>query len=350
VELMKKFFASFFKSRKFKYGSVSTALTIVFIAVVVIINIIFSMLTSLYSWKMDLTANAMYSITEQSKSIAQNLTEGKNVQFIALSAEEDYPDPFATILKRYANLSKNIKLTFVDPIKNPEAMDFGEEFDVQESAIVVQCGERTRVINPEAMYQVDDTTGEIISVTLEEELSSAVIYVTKDEIPLVYFITGHEESGYDSLMNLMDKNGNDVKEIRIDQMKKEDNAKTIVICAPQKDYSEQDIKALHEFLQGDYAYERNLFYFASPGAGKLTNLETYLKDTWEIQVNHDLVLETEENSVNNYSEPEMVPLFVRPSYNAEAEVNGETILPSTDCVVPYSSSLQIVDSPKSAIE
>ena len=43
------------QSRKFKYGSVATAFTIAFIAIVVIFNVIFTALANKYMWYIDMT-------------------------------------------------------------------------------------------------------------------------------------------------------------------------------------------------------------------------------------------------------------------------------------------------------
>lgn len=361
---MKKNFKSFLNSRKFKYGSVSTALTVVFIAVVVIINVIFSLLSDTYSWKMDLTANELYSISMESEQIVRSQTKDNKITFTVMCEEGSFPDPYGEIIKRYANLSSNIELKYVDPVKNPMILDsFGEEFDVQAYSVVVQCNGRTRVIDPSEMDEYDEEYYQqygqyvVTSYTLEERLSSAILYVTKEDIPLTYFVTGHGESGYEELMALMANGGTDVKEITLDEFKKntdfDGKARTIVVCGPTKDFSRQDIKMLDAFLQNDYNYERNLFYFAAPEAGALPNLHAYLQENWEIKVDQNLILEGDAYCAPGYTQnPSEIPLYLKTSYNDSAAIGVEemTVAVNKECVVPYAGSLQIVDDPKNIVE
>ena len=49
-------------SRSFRYGSVSTVLSIVLIASIVLVNIIFSMLADKFNWYYDMTAKKLFSL------------------------------------------------------------------------------------------------------------------------------------------------------------------------------------------------------------------------------------------------------------------------------------------------
>lgn len=183
----------FFKTRKFKYGSISTGLTIVFVAVVIIINVIFSLLTDTYSWKLDMTSYNLYSISASTRQIVNSLTRDQKIELTVMYNEEEYPEQFRETVKRFANLSDNVSYTFVDPDVNPAALTaYGAEYSIQEGAIVVKNGDRVRVIAFNDMYESNSSTGSV-TYKIEDCLASAVLYVTKEEIPLVYFITGHGE-------------------------------------------------------------------------------------------------------------------------------------------------------------
>ena len=343
---------SFFKSRKFKYGSVSTALTAVFIAVVVIINVIFSLLTEAYAWELDLTNNDLYSISTQSKQIVNTLTKDQKIKFSVMYAESDYPSPFVDIIKRFAALSENIELTFIDTVANPTALNsFGEEYRIAEGAVVVQSDARLRVVNFEDMYTLNDSNGSIASYTVEERLAAAVLYVTQEDVPLTYFLYGHGESEYDSFMSLIANNGSDVEEVQINQLDTFDEmAKTMVICGPMRDYSEAEIRKLQDFLANDYSYERNLFYFSNPEAPELPNLEAFLAE-WEIELDHTLVLEDDDHNASTYAtKPSEAPLYTIPSYVKPEDEKGVDFSASVLCVVPYTGGIRIVNDERNTVD
>lgn len=332
---------SFFKSRKFKYGSVATGLTVAFVAVIVIVNIIFSLLADTYSWKLDMTSYDLYSISASTKQIINALTKEDTIELTIMYNEEEYPEQFREMIKRFSNLSQNIKCTYVDPDVNPKALTaFGSEYSITEGAIVVKNGDRLRVVAFEDMYEQDSSTGQV-TYKIEDCLASAVLYVTKEEIPLVYFVTGHGEDGYDALMSLIANNGADVQEVKLNQLSAVDEqARVMVICGPAIDYSQLEIRQLQEFLTNDYNYERDIMFFADPEAPALPNLESFLAE-WGITLDKNVVLEADEYTAASYATTtESVPLYLIPSY-ADAQVSGHTITADYLSVVPNACSMTL---------
>ena len=62
-----------FKSRKFKYGGIATVITILFIVVVIVINMIMGVLDSKVVMEVDLTPNQVYGLTQESIDFVQGL-------------------------------------------------------------------------------------------------------------------------------------------------------------------------------------------------------------------------------------------------------------------------------------
>ncbi len=331
-----------FNSRKFKYGSVATGLTVAVVAIVIILNIIFSLLADAYSWKIDMTSYDLYSITDSTREIANALTAEEEIKLTVMYNEEEYPEQFRETVKRIVNLSDRISCSYVDPDVNPQILtSFGAEYSIEEGAIVVQNGDRVRVVAFEEMYEQDASTYTVTYKT-EEALASAMLYVTKEEIPLVYFITGHGEKGYDSLMSMMANNGADVQEVKLNQLAKfDDMARVMVICGPAMDYSQAEIYQLQQFLANDYNYERDLFFFSDPASPALPNLEAFLAE-WGMKVENNLVLESDENSASTFaSSTESGPLYTIPSYT-DAEVGGVKLTADYLSVVPTASSVTLL--------
>lgn len=62
----------FEKKKKFRYGSVSVALTALVIAAVIIFNAIFTTLSNKYLWHLDLTKEKLYTITDECESLLRD--------------------------------------------------------------------------------------------------------------------------------------------------------------------------------------------------------------------------------------------------------------------------------------
>ena len=52
------------KSRAFRYGTVSAALSILLIAVIILVNVIFTMLADKYLWYVDMTKAELYTLSQ----------------------------------------------------------------------------------------------------------------------------------------------------------------------------------------------------------------------------------------------------------------------------------------------
>ena len=113
-----------FKSRKFKYGSLATALTIGFIAIVVIINIVVGLILNRLPSNIDLTSNNIFEVGEETKNTLADLKTDINISIIGdenqLNNASTYYKQIAEIIKLYPKYSNRIKLAWVNLDKNPE--------------------------------------------------------------------------------------------------------------------------------------------------------------------------------------------------------------------------------------
>ena len=81
--------------RNLKYGSLSVIVTVIFVALIIVLNIIVTSLSSVYGWYTDMTAAGIYSLSdtfsEKMGELLSKTTDGKPVYLnIVLMAEEDY--------------------------------------------------------------------------------------------------------------------------------------------------------------------------------------------------------------------------------------------------------------------
>ena len=229
-----------FKSRRFKYGSLATALTVSLVAVIVILNIVCTTLTTNYSLKLDITGDDLYKLNNQTLQIIDK--NEKEVSFTVYSDETSYTSQFKEILRRIVRASDKFSLEFVDPDKNPTyASSVGSQYDIQEGALIMQCGDKTRITQMSEMYQADSETGSI-TYLLEERVASALLAFMEDRDEIIYFVTGHGESTDDTFRSLFTNNGYAVEDIQLYKgMTFDPEATLMVIVAPARDYSVAEV-------------------------------------------------------------------------------------------------------------
>lgn len=279
----------FFASRRFKYGSLSTALTVSLIAVVLILNIVCTTLTTNYSLKLDISGSDLFNLDDQTRQIINKVD--KDVQFYVLSAESDYESQFVEILRRITLASDRFSLEFIDPDKNPTfATSFGSQYNISKNSLVLQCGDKVRVVKQSEMYEIDQTSY-AYTYLLEERVAAALMGFMQEGNQLIYFVTGHGESEDSDFRNLFANNGYTVEDVKLyKDMSFDENATTMVIVNPTLDYSQTEISVVENFLSNGYMYGRNLMVFTDAAAVKLPNLESFLYD-WGITLENNMVLE-----------------------------------------------------------
>ena len=76
----------FFRNKKFKYGALGAGITAAVIALIIIVNIIFSALARTYFWYFDMTSEKYYDISEETKGYLDSIdpeTNSVTIYFLA---------------------------------------------------------------------------------------------------------------------------------------------------------------------------------------------------------------------------------------------------------------------------
>lgn len=308
-----------FNRRKLKYGSVAAAITVVVIAAVVMINVVFDMASEKINMSVDLTSNSNFEISQQ--TIDYLATVNEPVSIVCLSDELTfqtssyiYYKQAYEVLKKYSIYNDNITLTFVDMVKNPT---YAERYksvykgDISQYSIVVESDKRIKVLGIQDLYNTETqfdyssfTTYEVpVSSKAEQELTSAVMYVTDpDPISAVIFNSPTEGTSYENVQSLLVSNGYEVSEIDPLAGQIPEDADVIVINAPLNDYDEYVVDMLYDFLDNGGNLGRNLIYIADMTQKDTGNIDAFLAE-WGIKVESGIVGEQDPNflqSSNNF--------------------------------------------------
>lgn len=241
-----------FSKKHIKNGSYSMTMTVVFIAVVIVINMIVGELPSKYT-EIDVSGQKLYSIGDETKELLSELEKDVTIYQIAQSGGED--EVITSLLKKYEGESEHIKVEQKDPVVNPK---FASEYttdNLSANSLIVTCGDRSKVIDYNNMYESDidyqtysyQTTG----FDGEGQITSAIGYVTSENLPILYTLTGHGETELGSTMKEgIEKANMEIKSLNlVSEGSVPEDADCLFIGSPSTDISSDEKDAILEYLE-----------------------------------------------------------------------------------------------------
>ena len=260
-----------------KGGSYSLAITVIVLAILIAVNVFSSVMPATMT-KFDISSSRLYSITSNTKVVVNALEKDVTIYWIVQSDKED--DIIETLLDKYDSLSKHITVVKKNPDVFPTfAAQYTDE-TVANNSLVVECGDKSRYISYNDIYV---TESNIYSYTYntsfdgEGAITSAIDYVTRDDLPKLDVLEGHGESSLPSTFSDQLTKDNieldTISLLTVDEIP--EDADGLMIYAPASDISEEEKEMLSDYVeQGG-----KLFVTAGPVEdGTLSNLYSLLED------------------------------------------------------------------------
>ena len=326
------------KTRKFKVGSIATAITVMVVAIVIVLNLVVGKLTDKFSLSLDLTQNKIFSLTQESIDFIKKLD--KDVEIILLSDEDTFvqsSEYFAqanSVLKKYDLNSDKIKLTYVDTVKNPAFLQEYQNENLTENSIIVKSGNKHKVITVQDIFDIEQSYyGSMITGSkAEQELTSAILYVTSDNQTKVAALKGYGEQDATVFQELLKKNNFDVFDVSMLNEDIPEDAKLAVIFGSERDFDASSIEKLEKYLStGD----KSLVYAVNPNQADAPNLNAFL-EKHNIKVNSGLVYETNpQNMVSN--------VFEAINEYVDTEYTSELKNPEIPVLMPVCRPLEVLN-------
>ncbi len=281
-------------TRTAKVGGYSVVLALIVLAILVAANVLFSVLPSKFT-QFDISAAQLYSLTSDTKVVATNLDKDVTIYWITQAGQES--TVLDKLLDRYQDLSDHITVVKKDPDIYPTFAQQYTDETVVNNSLVVECGDKSRYISYNDIYQVDTasyyTTGSVSqSFDGEGQITSAIDYVVSDELPKIYLLSGHGEATMsDTFSNELTRSNYETVEdfslLNVDEIP--EDCDTIIINAPTSDISEEELTMLRDYVQGG----GKLLVLSGPQKdATLTNLDSLLAD-YDVTVNDGVVVDTD---------------------------------------------------------
>ena len=238
--------------KNLKHGSYSMGAITIFIAIIVVLNLVLQEVPSKYR-EIDLSTQKLYSIGDQTKKVLKKLDKDVEIYYIAQSGSES--SDIQKLLEKYEEGSDHIKVEQKDPAVNPKFVSQYTSDGVSNNSVIVVCGDKNKVIDNNSLYETtvnyQTYSNEVTGFDGEGQITSAINYVTSDSMPVMYTLEGHDEATMsDTLKDTIQKANIDIQSLNLLTMDSvPDDADILFIFAPAKDISEDEASKIISYLE-----------------------------------------------------------------------------------------------------
>ncbi|MBM3312043.1 MAG: hypothetical protein FJY80_11100, partial [Candidatus Aminicenantes bacterium] len=236
------------KRKSFLYSSNLLLLIAVVLAILVVLNY----LGARHHKRLDFTQAKVHSLSDQSIKVVKSLkadivvkcffTEGN----MGRRRMED-------LLKIYAYHSPRVKVEFIDPDKNPGLL---KRYEITtDGTTIIEAGDK-------------DTR---VTATAEEDLTNAIVKVTREKKKVIYFLEGHgelsteasDENGLSFVKDELVKLSYEVKKLTLALAETfPKDCAALVVPGPKKDLLPAELETVHKYLEDG----GRVYFMADPDA------------------------------------------------------------------------------------
>ena len=325
-----------------KNGSYTMVMSVIFIAVVIVINMIVSTIPSKYS-EIDISSQKLYSIGDETKKMLKDLEKDVTIYQIAQSGSED--ENISNLLKKYEDESKHIKVEQKDPVVNPKFVSQYTSDDLSANSLIVVCGDRNKVIDYNNIYETSIDYQTYSSQTTgfdgEGQITSAIGYVTSENLPVLYTVEGHGEKDMDSsIKEDIEKANMDIKSLNLlTEGNVPDDADCLFIDSPSTDFSSDEKDAIIEYLENG----GKAMIFSDYTTEDMPNFDAILEN-YGVQRTEGVVFEGD-----NQHYAMQMPYYLVPTINS-TDASSETASAGCYVLAPYAQGIKQLDDVRDTVK
>ena len=260
-----------FKRKSFIYSGNLIFIVVLVLAILVLINYFLAR----HHHRFDFTEAKLHSLSDQSTKVLKNLKDEVNTKCFFREGNFSRAK-MENLMKIYNYHSKKIKYEFIDPDKNPGMV---KRYDVTEDGTTI--------------FESGDKESRITS-TNEEDLTNAIIKVSREKKKVLYFLEGHGEAsieesaegGYTLAKDELEKLGYEIKKLTLalsDTFPKD--CSLLVIPGAEKDLLPNELETIRNYISRG----GRVFFMVDPETAP--GLKSFLPE-YAIQLEDDLIVDT----------------------------------------------------------
>lgn len=298
------------------------------VTAVVIFNLVAGTLPSTWT-NIDCTSAQLYGITDETKQVLAGLNNTVDIYVLVNESSQDAQ--LGATLQKYGELSSDVNVIYKDPAVSPNFYQNYTEENISINSLIVTSGERSKVIDYSDIYETEvdyqTYTSQTTGYDAEGQLTSAIQYVTREDMQTVYEITGHGETAISGnfkeaieKMNLQLASLNLLETDTLPQ-----DCEAVIINGPASDFSKDDADKMIQYLADGGKALITTQYTSEP----MENFQSILK-AYGLQLENGLVIEADRGHYNRN------PMYLLPEIASDAITSGVS---EEYVYVPYAQGL-----------
>ena len=294
-----------------------TFLTILLIAIIFAIYFVINFgVEKLNVEDIDLTSDKIYSISEETKTKLKDLDKDVQIQLINLT-NYTYLNDFTN---KYTQLNSHITVEKIEDISARKDLMDEYQLEQTDSLIVIKSGDRKTALTTSDLYTYDYATYEQIDIT-EEAITNAIIGVTIENKPKVYYLTGHEElsiGNFQLFLQEVEKEANEVDTLNIlTAGSVPEDCDCLIITTLKTDLTEMEKDRIIEYANNG---GKILLLADSDVLGNETPNFDAILDLYGFRISKGIILE-QDTSKMVYGSPEFVISEIEGVINQNVKMN-----------------------------
>ncbi|MDR2096139.1 MAG: GldG family protein [Treponema sp.] len=327
-------------TKHIKYGGYAALITIAVIAGLILINLLLGQ----FSPRFDLTENQLFSLSEQTKQVLADLKSP--VKIFGLWAPGQEVTQVAEVIQFYTDANRNIHFEAVDPDRNPGLLTKydKDKTGLSSGTLIVEGEKGFKVIPYMDMLDIDYSNPQSPRVTgfgVEKRITSAIIYAGTGITPVIYEISGHQETSLSQLQmqETIEKENYSLLPLNLLRQDVPQDASALIINSPKTDLAPGEAERILAYLEKG----GRLLILADMQSGQETpNLNDMLK-SYGIRFDYGLAVETDQNfTVRN-------PYFIIPHLSSH-DITKSLMDKETPLVLSFAQGLSALETRRRTVE
>ena len=310
-------------SKKVKYGTSAIVFTVVFVAFILLVNLLVSYIDSsaggLY---VDLTSENIYEVSEASVKALEGIDKPVEIVFCQDKDkvnDSGYLRATKLLAESYEKTFSNVKVVYKDKLRdvayfNQNKFQKTNNDVISYLSIIVYCPSTglSKIYSWENMYKFTED-GAVFAFDGENKITSAILSVAKkdEEMLRAGLVTGHGEDNTHNVQHFLEDFGYAVSAVDLKTISDEELAKfdVLFVCNPKVDFigMQKDIQApvteegeeapvqeqvysgvnetgkLYDYVTDNFG---NVFFFFSPSYSNMPELYELLEDRFGVALNN----------------------------------------------------------------
>ncbi len=275
------------------------------VVLMVTVTVLVNALAARLPWHLQLASRARHTLSDKTISMLQGLEARIEVTALFDSEARLYDDVRA-LLREYVLAAEGIasldfRLEVVDPQRDiARTRQLAQQYDIDTgNQIVFAAGDKRKVIDlgSLAQYEIEINASGVarrmVGFLGEQAFSSAILNVTEQTMPVVYFTTGHGErdiedfgrqGGYSTIARIISRDNIDVRRLLPGERSAiPDDCRALVIAGPDRRLSDAMLRQIDDYLMNRHG---RVLLLLDPGQD--TGLEGFL-ERWGVRAGAGVV-------------------------------------------------------------